>query len=400
MLSLHRRLSLILQPVSDLAPEQIEAANSGAENNDAREAEALSFDFDAHRRQAVERYQSVEGLYTDFARAVYSVITTCLANNGIKVHSVDHRAKSPESFGQKAGQAADGNPGQPKYADPFREITDLAGVRVITYFPSTEARVDSLIANEFDVIEKTDRSELLKREERLGYHSIHYLVTLKENRSALPEYARFNGLVAEIQVRTILQHAWAEIEHDIQYKAVSALPTEIRRRFLTLAGLLEIADREFQALEDEDRRLREEARLSVAEGRLDEVEITPDALKSYVDQTLGMDGRMADFSYWWTARLLRQIGFDTLGQVDRAVSSWDDDHISRVIHGGRQGQLTRLEDVLLAAMGDEFIRRHPWSREPDNEWLMRGLERRRDALVDAGIPLGNFRPEDDVDNAQ
>jgi hypothetical protein len=57
-------------------------------------------------------------------------------------------------------------------------------------------------------------------------------------------------LVAEIQVRTILQHAWAEIEHDTRYKAVDVAPTAIARRFVALAGLLEIADREFQALQD------------------------------------------------------------------------------------------------------------------------------------------------------
>jgi ppGpp synthetase/RelA/SpoT-type nucleotidyltranferase len=52
-------------------------------------------------------------------------------------------------------------------------------------------------------------------------------------------------------VRTILQHAWAEIEHDIQYKSARALPPALRRRLAALAGLLEIADREFQAIRDE-----------------------------------------------------------------------------------------------------------------------------------------------------
>src|SRR5438309_774277 len=78
--------------------------------------------------------------------------------------------------------------------------------------------------------------------------------------------------VAEIQVRTILQHSWAEIEHDIQYKSVSVIPAEIRRRFMSLAGMLEIADREFQAIQDADKRLTEEARASVEGGQLGKVE--------------------------------------------------------------------------------------------------------------------------------
>lgn len=356
--------------------------------------DAPPFDFDAHRQAAVESYQTHESLYADFARAVYSILTTCLENEGIKVHSIDHRGKSIESFGQKSARAADDNPNRPKYADPLRQITDLAGARIITYFTSTEARVDPIIYDQFEVIEKTDRSELLQQEERLGYHSIHYLVKLKENRRGLPEYARFDGLVAEVQVRTILQHAWAEIEHDIQYKAVATLPIEIRRRFMTLAGLLEIADREFQAIEDEDVRLRDEARASVEAGRLGEVEITPDALKSYLDKTYGADGRMSEYSYTWGARLLRRLGFADLEQVDAAISTFDDDSISRLIHGSRQGQLSRLEDVLLAAMGEEFINRHPWANNEDSEWYRRVLAVRLRILAGGGIEVGGSLPDD------
>ena len=156
-----------------------------------------------------------------------------------------------------------------------------------------------------------------------------------------------------------MQHAWAEIEHDVQYKAVSALPAEIRRRFMTLAGLLEIADREFQAIEDEDVRLREEARQRVAAGTLEDVEITPDALKLYLDQKLSPDGRMTAFSYEWQARLLRRVGFRNLAQIDEAISPYDDDKVSRILHGSRLGQLSRLDDVVLAALGDIYGRPTP-----------------------------------------
>lgn len=358
------------------------------------EAEGEAFDFEAHRQQALKGYQPLVSLYGDFARAVYSILTTCLDNAGIKVHSVDHRPKSPESFADKAAGQSDENPDRPKYERPLAQITDLAGVRVITYFLSTQEPVEAIIENEFEVLEKTDKSRLLEEEERLGYHSIHYLVRLLPNRYALPEYARFSGLVAEIQVRTILQHAWAEIEHDIQYKAVATLPREIRRRFMTLAGMLEVADREFQALEDEDVRLREEARESVAAGRLDDVEITPDALKSYLDRRLGPDGRMSEFSYRWEARLLRQLGFTDLRQLDAALNGHDDDHLSRIADYGRQGQLSRLETVLFAAMGEEYLHRHPFFTEQGTSGWLRHQMRRLQRLSDRGVAIGDFRPED------
>ena len=115
-------------------------------------------------------------------------------------------------------------------------------------------------------------------------------------------------LVAEVQVRTILQHAWAEIEHDIQYKSTIAIPNTIRRRFMALAGLLEIADREFQAIQNEDKLLKEQARASVEEGVLNQVEITADALRSYLDRRVGPDARTTEFSYEYTAGSASQSG--------------------------------------------------------------------------------------------
>lgn len=157
------------------------------------------------------------------------------------------------------------------------------------------------IEREFEVIERTDRSSLLADEERLGYQSIHYLVRLASNRAALAEYSPFAHDIIEIQVRTILQHAWAEIEHDIQYKSVEALPSDIRRRFMALAGMLEIGDREFQALAEADRRIRTSAKRLIGRNELKAVEITADALRVYLDRKLGADGRMADWNYGWNA---------------------------------------------------------------------------------------------------
>ena len=350
-----------------------------------------AFDFSSHRRQAIEAYQGREHLYADFARASFSILSTCIERAGIKVHSIEHRAKSIESLGEKAQTPSEDDPNRPKYDTPIDQITDLAGVRVITYFLSSKSRIDEIIGTEFDVVERTDKTEMLRQEERLGYHSVHYLVRLRPNRHRLPEYRRFAGLLAEVQVRTVLQHAWAEIEHDIQYKASTALPREIRRRFMTLAGLLEIADREFQAIQDDSHRLQEAARASVAAGRYIDIEITPDALKAFLDRRLGPDGRVASWSYGWAARLLGRLGFSDLQQLDLALTGYDDDRVSRVVHGNRQGQLTRLEDLLLASMGEVFIERHPWVKE--GEWFESSSRQRLDALRAGGVPVGSFKPE-------
>jgi len=347
------------------------------------------FDFEKHRRIAIERYQKLRPLYADFANIVQSILKEALTSSGIKVASIEARAKDVTSFANKASEPSPVDPSKPKYKDPLNEITDLAGVRVITFFPKTVDEVDRVINAEFVLHGKSDKGDILKEQDRFGYQSVHYLVKLKPTRTSLPEYARFNGLVAEIQVRTILQHAWAEIEHDIQYKLLQTIPSSIRRRFISLAGLLEIADHEFQAIQDEDERLKQAARSSVQEGKLEIVEITSDALKAYLNRKLGSDGRMTPFSYEWTARLLRKMGFENFQEIDECIKNYDDDLVSHIVWGSRQGQLSRFETQLLAGMGEHYISRHPWAGQ---EWF---VNRRREELTrlrQAGIAIGNYRP--------
>jgi ppGpp synthetase/RelA/SpoT-type nucleotidyltranferase len=321
------------------------------------------FDFAAHGQAAIAEYLKRQAFYADLASVVKRILEESNKRRTIRVHSVEGRAKEPASLGRKAAQPSEADPTKPRYSNPLEDIADLAGVRVITYFPSTLAEIDTMLREEFRVVEQSDKGAELLEEERFGYQSIHYLVRLSHGRSRLPEYERFADTVAEIQVHTILQHAWAEIEHDIQYKSVAVIPLEIRRRFMSVAGMLEIADREFQAIQDADVQLTKDARSRVEGGELGQVEITPDALKAFLDKRLGPDNRIADFSYDWTARLLKRLGFRTLEQVDICIRGYDDDVISRSISGTRQGQTTRFEFMRLAGMGDCFVQRHFFAKE-------------------------------------
>lgn len=347
------------------------------------------FDFDGHRLQAIEKYQKVRSLYEEYASVIRNILSEAFDAQSIKIHSIEARAKTIDSFGDKAATPARDNPNKPYYPNPLSDITDLTGVRIIVFFPRTLDLVDSIIKAQFDVLERSDKTLSLVREEKFGYGSIHYLIRLKENRTGLLEYSRFKDLVAEIQIRTILQHSWAEIEHDIQYKAVETIPTTIRRRFMSLAGLLEIADREFQAIQDEDDRLRAEARRSVEEGTLEQVEITPDALRAYLDKKLGADGRVSEWSYQWTAQLLHRLGFVDFKEIEECVSTYDDDKLSRIRWGTRQGQLTRFEYLLLAGMGENYIRFHQWK---DQEWFVSSTQKHLEKFREAGIVVGSYLP--------
>lgn len=346
------------------------------------------FNFSEHRRNAVEKYLRVRDQYQELSTAVSDILLQALKTRGITVNSIEARAKEPASFGTKAETPSEVNPRAPKYPNPLEDITDLAGIRVITFFPRTVVAIGDCIREELELLEHMDLSQTLLQEERFGYRSEHYIVRLSDRRTDLPEYEPHRGLVAEIQVRTILQHAWAEIEHDIQYKSSITTPDSVRRRFMALAGLLEIADREFQAIQDEDDLLKQQARNSVEEGSLDQVEITADALRSYVGKRLGQDARISDYSYEYTARMLRRLGFTAFDQVDRCIRGYDGDQLSRILWDRRQGPISRLEDMLLAGMGSLYVDR--FSKDP--EWI-RLLNRSLDQYREHGITLGDYDPQ-------
>jgi len=218
----------------------------------ADKSEATSmFDFNAHRESAVAEYTKIRPNYVDFAQTMKEMISVILRGAHIRCQSIEARAKEIDEFGKKAAKSLDSDPTKPKYSNPLSDITDMAGVRVITFLPRTVEEVCKLIEQNFEVKEKVDKAAKLVDEGKIGYQSIHYLVKMHHSRANLPEYKSFKDLILEIQVRTILQHAWAEMEHDIQYKSTVEIPTLIKRRFIALAGLLDIADREFQTMQEE-----------------------------------------------------------------------------------------------------------------------------------------------------
>lgn len=225
----------------------------------------------------MSEYRSKRPIYESFCSVVAQVIVASFEQADVRYHSVDPRAKEIESFERKAKKTNDA--GEPKYQNPMVEITDLAGLRVIVFTIDDIAIVTEFIDKSFEIIEKRDVGEERVEKGQFGYQSIHYLVRLTEERLVLPDFAAYRDYVCEIQVRTVLQHAWAEMEHDIQYKGSRNIPKTVRRKFLSLAGLLEIADREFTSIQRADRELKK--------GILTDLQkdLTKDAITSPAERT-------------------------------------------------------------------------------------------------------------------
>ena len=181
---------------------------------------------------------------SDFAPRVERLLRELLADRGIRVHSVDAGVKERSSLARKVGAH------QPAYAS-LRNVTDVLRARIVTYFPDEVDRVGELIQDEFTVDRENSRDPRATiKPEEFGYQSLHFVVTLSPARAALREWTRLAGWPFEIQIRTILQHAWAEIEHDRGFHTEIDVPRDIWRRWCRVAALLETADAEFAFLRD------------------------------------------------------------------------------------------------------------------------------------------------------
>lgn len=190
---------------------------------------------------AEQWYDKNKSLYEQFSQEVEEIITKVLKSKSIPYQSVSHRVKEKESFLNKCKKE--------KYANPIEQITDVSGIRIIAYTNQDVSRICEILQDEFIVDEGNsgNKAEMLETD-KVGYLSVHYIMQLNEKRLGLPEYKLFENLKCEVQVRTLLQHAWAEIEHDRNYKFSGVLPKEIKRRFYLVAGVLELMDNEFDKL--------------------------------------------------------------------------------------------------------------------------------------------------------
>src|SRR5712691_1782694 len=156
----------------------------------------------------LREYDAQCDVYAAFASKLQQLIQDLLAERGIAVLSVTSRLKGRDKFRQKILR-----PGS-EYQS-LAQVTDVAGVRVTTYFADDVDVVAKLIQSEFTIDENNsiDKRAMLDPD-RFGYLSFHHVVSLGSSRAELREYRRFPALKAEVQTRSILQHAWAEIEHD------------------------------------------------------------------------------------------------------------------------------------------------------------------------------------------
>lgn len=192
---------------------------------------------------AAEEFERLRPEYVRFTQKLDVLLRDLLRARNIDFHLQESRTKENSSLREKIVHSAKTS------ASPLNDVTDLSGLRVITYYEDDAIAVANLIESEFAVDRENSKVHSAVATE-FGYKSAHYVVKLSQGRATLLEWKGLADLKAEIQVRTVLQHAWAAISHKLQYKREQDVPAMLKRKLSRLSALFEIADDEFVALRD------------------------------------------------------------------------------------------------------------------------------------------------------
>lgn len=259
-------------------------------------------------------YDKNKALYEQFSQDIEEIITKILRTKNIPYQSICHRVKEKESYLNKSRNE--------KYTNPIEQITDVSGIRIIAYTNQDVVSICKILQDEFCIDEgnSENKADILETD-KVGYLSIHYILQLSEKRLGLSEYKVYKNLKCEVQVRTLLQHAWAEIEHDRNYKFAGVLPNEIKRRFYLVAGVLELMDCEFDKLSKDIDEYAKSMRKAVSKGDynlgIDSKSVEQYMLKKFDDNSNIESCRISE----QVVEELLKFGYRTIQEIEDDLNS-------------------------------------------------------------------------------
>lgn len=188
-------------------------------------------DIDKFRRQYLEIVS-----YADvIAQVVAREVTEVLRRQSVHVAlSVSSRVKEFESIERKLRS-------ERVRVRHLLELQDVIGVRIVLLHQGDARRALQIIEESFSVERKYDtRSRLAS--DQFGYTSVHVIARLPDAWLELPSLRRRKLPLIEIQVRTLFQHAWAELSNHFQYKKECDAPPVALRTLYGIAAQLEMMD--------------------------------------------------------------------------------------------------------------------------------------------------------------
>ncbi|MBE3095250.1 MAG: hypothetical protein IMZ52_09490 [Actinobacteria bacterium] len=216
--------------------------------------------------------------YESLAENLLEALVLFLDDAKISYLQVSYRIKDFDSFIDKCRR-------KKYYNEPFVKCTDICGLRIIYYYLTDIEKISKIIEKEFDVLEKEDKLQILSKDQ-FGYRDFQFIVKIKKEWSKTPNYRGLEDFVAEIQVRTILMHAWDEIEHELSYKKDEEIKQKIKRKLSKISAKLEDADEDFEEVRNEATEYRKEIidKAKKEEGKFDKnLPLNLDSLQAFLD---------------------------------------------------------------------------------------------------------------------
>ena len=272
---------------------------------------------DAHCEAILQEYRDQLPRLREAADIVYGRLKATLDEAGLLVAAIEYRVKAEDSLAGKLELKG------AKYKT-LADITDIIGMRVITFYIDDVDKVASAVERLFEVdwansVDKRKIHEI----DSFGYLSLHYICSM-------PDFPyRF-----EIQMRTVLQHAWANMNHDTGYKSGVEVPREYLRNLSRLAGMLELVDEQFSSIRAELTDYRRRVRALVASGNLDDAPLDGDTYRSYLelDPFGTLNRRIAsvnqaeiqEVSLLPFLAVFKGMGLRTLGDVSRLIKEYSE----------------------------------------------------------------------------
>jgi len=159
-------------------------------------------------RMIAEEFGDKIDLYKDYGLAVSNLLESLLRRGHFK-YQLSQRIKSSESIREKIKRKKSTG----KIYKHLNDLEDIVGIRIIFYIESDRKKFIKVLLK---ALKGTVRLE--KNIKNSGYESVHAIVMFDKRRTNLDEYKKFKKLKCEVQMTLILNHAWAEVEHDIFYK--------------------------------------------------------------------------------------------------------------------------------------------------------------------------------------
>ena len=273
-----------------------------------------------------EEYRKKLPFFERMQSLILKKIRTSLDENHILIATLESRIKTEESLSGKLERKGY------KYHS-LNDITDVLGVRIVTYYSNEvdliSAHVEQLL--DIDWENSIDKRKMLETD-RFGYLSQHYICRIPASLYKDPDMPELNQVRFELQIRSLLQHAWANLYHDMGYKTDVEVPIAYQRDMSRLAGLLELADEQFSRIRKEIHDYRRSVQSLVATGNFNEVLLNGDTFRSYLElkpfrilaekiaaihqATLFED----NFEPYY--QVLRRMGMRTIGDIERLRNTY------------------------------------------------------------------------------